>query len=236
MEDHAGGAAACPAARARGRDRRRHRRQQPRPPPGAARLDRPRAARQGPAAEPGRLDRPRLELHLPGRPLARDDRADARQRAPVRGARRAHRLRRASRSRAPRSGWRSCGGAWRRPASWGVEGVRARHAGRGQGARPVHRRERDRRRLLHAESVGVVDSLRAGTLMRERAQETGALTVSANTEVLGIDVEGGRVARVRTDARRHRGRVRRRSPAASGARASRAWRARRSRSRRPCTR
>ncbi len=47
-------------------------------------------------------------------------------------------------------------------------------------------------------SVGVVDSLRAGTIMRERAQESGALTVSANTEVLGIDVERGRVRRVRT--------------------------------------
>src|SRR5919205_425573 len=46
--------------------------------------------------------------------------------------------------------------------------------------------------------VAVVDSLRAGTLMRERAQESGALTVSANTEVLGLDVEGGRIKRVRT--------------------------------------
>jgi glycine cleavage system aminomethyltransferase T/glycine/D-amino acid oxidase-like deaminating enzyme len=47
-------------------------------------------------------------------------------------------------------------------------------------------------------TVGVVDSLRAGTIMRERAQELGALTVAANTEVLGIDVERGRVRRVRT--------------------------------------
>src|SRR5215207_1821222 len=46
---------------------------------------------------------------------------------------------------------------------------------------------------------GVVDSLRAGTLMREQAQETSAATVSANTEVLGIDVENGRVRRIRTD-------------------------------------
>ncbi len=52
---------------------------------------------------------------------------------------------------------------------------------------------------FHSEGVGVVDSLRMGTLMREQAQETGAATVSANTEVLGIDVEGGRVRRVRTD-------------------------------------
>jgi glycine cleavage system aminomethyltransferase T/glycine/D-amino acid oxidase-like deaminating enzyme len=47
-------------------------------------------------------------------------------------------------------------------------------------------------------TVGVVDSLRAGTLMRERAQAAGALTVAANTEVLGIDVERGCVRRVRT--------------------------------------
>ena len=46
--------------------------------------------------------------------------------------------------------------------------------------------------------VGVVDSLRAGTIMRERAVAPGALTISANTELLGIDVERGRVRRVRT--------------------------------------
>src|SRR5689334_89128 len=51
---------------------------------------------------------------------------------------------------------------------------------------------------FYTEGVGVVDSLRAGTLMRERAQEAGALTALANTEVLDIDVEGGRVQRVHT--------------------------------------
>ena len=52
---------------------------------------------------------------------------------------------------------------------------------------------------FYTPSVGVVDSLRAGTIMRERAQELDALTVSANTEVLGIDVEDGQVVRVRTN-------------------------------------
>ncbi len=47
--------------------------------------------------------------------------------------------------------------------------------------------------------IGVVDSLRAGTIMRERAQEKGALTISAQTEVLGLDVVDGRIRRVRTD-------------------------------------
>ncbi|HSE55643.1 MAG TPA: FAD-dependent oxidoreductase, partial [Nocardioidaceae bacterium] len=47
-------------------------------------------------------------------------------------------------------------------------------------------------------SVGVVDSLRAGTLMRERAQELGAVQVVAGVEVTGLDVERGRIRRVRT--------------------------------------
>ena len=44
-----------------------------------------------------------------------------------------------------------------------------------------------------------MDSLRAGTIMRERAQASGALTLSPMTEVTGIDVVDGRVRRVRTD-------------------------------------
>jgi len=51
---------------------------------------------------------------------------------------------------------------------------------------------------FYTPSVGVVDSLRAGTLMREQATEAGALTVLARTEVVGIDVEQGRARRVRT--------------------------------------
>src|SRR5450631_2581780 len=51
---------------------------------------------------------------------------------------------------------------------------------------------------FHSPTAGVVDSLRAATIMRERAQEMG-MTVAANTEVLGIDVEHGRVKRVRTN-------------------------------------
>src|SRR5204863_7619609 len=47
--------------------------------------------------------------------------------------------------------------------------------------------------------IGVVDSLRAGTLMREKAQALGALRLSPMTEVTAIDVEGGHVTRVRTD-------------------------------------
>ena len=45
---------------------------------------------------------------------------------------------------------------------------------------------------FYTPSVGVVDSLRAGTIMRERGQESGKLTVFANTEVTAIDVEAGR--------------------------------------------
>jgi glycine cleavage system aminomethyltransferase T/glycine/D-amino acid oxidase-like deaminating enzyme len=50
---------------------------------------------------------------------------------------------------------------------------------------------------FYTPGAGVVDSLQAATIMRERAAQHG-LTVSANTEVLGIDVERGRVRRVRT--------------------------------------
>lgn len=48
--------------------------------------------------------------------------------------------------------------------------------------------------------AGVVDSLRAGTLMRDGAIAAGALQVLAGTEVLGIDVADGAVRAVRTSA------------------------------------
>ena len=47
-------------------------------------------------------------------------------------------------------------------------------------------------------TVGVVDSLRAGTLMRERAQAGGALTVVSGAEVLDITTEAERVTGVVT--------------------------------------
>jgi glycine cleavage system aminomethyltransferase T/glycine/D-amino acid oxidase-like deaminating enzyme len=51
----------------------------------------------------------------------------------------------------------------------------------------------------HFPTVGVVDSLRAGTLMRENATALGALRVLAGAEVLGIDTDAsGRVSAVRT--------------------------------------
>jgi glycine cleavage system aminomethyltransferase T/glycine/D-amino acid oxidase-like deaminating enzyme len=52
---------------------------------------------------------------------------------------------------------------------------------------------------FYCPGVGVVDSVRAGTLMREHAQERRALLVFPSTEVLGIDVEQGRVRGVRTN-------------------------------------
>ncbi|MFP4072644.1 MAG: FAD-dependent oxidoreductase [Actinomycetota bacterium] len=56
---------------------------------------------------------------------------------------------------------------------------------------------------FYTPSVSVVDSLQAGTLMRQSAMDKGALTVSPNTEVLDIETERGRVKAVVTD----RGRV-----------------------------
>jgi glycine cleavage system aminomethyltransferase T/glycine/D-amino acid oxidase-like deaminating enzyme len=52
---------------------------------------------------------------------------------------------------------------------------------------------------FYTPSVSVVDSLRAGTIMREEAQELGALTSLPNTEVLDLDVTDGRITGVRTD-------------------------------------
>lgn len=51
---------------------------------------------------------------------------------------------------------------------------------------------------FYTPGVGVVDSLRAGTIMRERAMEMGALQVFANTETLDLFVADGRVTGVRT--------------------------------------
>jgi len=49
----------------------------------------------------------------------------------------------------------------------------------------------------HFPAVGVVDSLRAGTLMREHAQASGALTVLAGAEVIAIETaDDGRRPRV----------------------------------------
>ncbi len=56
---------------------------------------------------------------------------------------------------------------------------------------------------FYTPSVSVVDSLRAGTIMRERAQQMGALSVFPNTEVLDIEVNKGHVEAVVTD----RGRI-----------------------------
>src|SRR5215212_5378455 len=82
-------------------------------------------------------------------------------------------------------------------ASWGVDGVAL--------VTPAEVKELvpyiDENVIIggfHSPTVSVVDSLRAGTLMREAAIDAGALTVAANTEVLDIDVEHGRVARLRT--------------------------------------
>jgi glycine cleavage system aminomethyltransferase T/glycine/D-amino acid oxidase-like deaminating enzyme len=51
---------------------------------------------------------------------------------------------------------------------------------------------------FYSPGVTVVDALQAGTLMREEGTRRGALTVSPATEVIGIDVENGRIRRVRT--------------------------------------
>jgi glycine cleavage system aminomethyltransferase T/glycine/D-amino acid oxidase-like deaminating enzyme len=81
--------------------------------------------------------------------------------------------------------------------SWGVEGCRLVTPAEIKELVPFVNEEI----LLggfYTPSVAVVDSLRFGTIMRERGQASGALGVFPNTEVLGLDVEDGRIRRVRT--------------------------------------
>lgn len=56
---------------------------------------------------------------------------------------------------------------------------------------------------FYTPSVSVVDSLRAGTIFRERAQAKGALEVFPNTEVTDVETSNGAVTAVVTD----RGRI-----------------------------
>ena len=81
--------------------------------------------------------------------------------------------------------------------SWGIEGMSLISPAEVKGLVPYL----EAKVILggfYTEGVGVVDSLRAGTLMREKGQAEGALHVAPKTEVTGIDVEHGRVCRVRT--------------------------------------
>lgn len=57
---------------------------------------------------------------------------------------------------------------------------------------------------FYTPGIGTVDSLRGGTLMREKAQALGALAVFPKIEITGIDVAGGRVRGVHT----HQGDIR----------------------------
>ena len=209
-----------PSERPSRRDRLRHRRQQPRLPPHPARLDGRRPDRQGPAAEPRRLDRPRLELHLPGRPLEGDDAAHARVAAPVHRDGRLHRVRR-HRGRAHRG---ADGGAAPADGVREVVGRRlgaARHAGRDQGARAVHRRVDPARRLLLPDRLRRRLPARRHDHARAGRSTPAALQVFANTDVQ----RDGRRARpdparahlARDDRGRDgRDRLRRLEPAARG--------------------
>ena len=83
-------------------------------------------------------------------------------------------------------------------ASWGVEGVRMLTPAEVKELVPYL----DETVILggwYTPGAGVVDSLRAATLMREQAVAAGGLKVSANTEVVSIEVDDGRVRSVGTD-------------------------------------
>ncbi|HEV2476263.1 MAG TPA: FAD-binding oxidoreductase, partial [Candidatus Dormibacteraeota bacterium] len=81
--------------------------------------------------------------------------------------------------------------------SWGIEGMSLQTPAQVRELVPYI----DENVILggfYTEGVGVVDSLRAGTLMREKGIAAGALHVAPKVEVTGMDVERGHVRRVRT--------------------------------------
>jgi glycine cleavage system aminomethyltransferase T/glycine/D-amino acid oxidase-like deaminating enzyme len=51
---------------------------------------------------------------------------------------------------------------------------------------------------FYTPGIGTVDSVRGGTIMREQAQQMGALTVVPTAEIIGIDVQRGHVRGVQT--------------------------------------
>ncbi len=83
-------------------------------------------------------------------------------------------------------------------ASWGIEGTRLLTPAEVKAMVPFI----DATVILggfYTPGVGIVDSLHAGTLMRERATGMGALTVGAGAEVTGLTVVDGHIRGVRTD-------------------------------------
>jgi glycine cleavage system aminomethyltransferase T/glycine/D-amino acid oxidase-like deaminating enzyme len=82
--------------------------------------------------------------------------------------------------------------------SWGIEGVELLTPAQVKAMVPFID-ETVIRSGFHTPGVGIVDSLEAGTLMRQIATDMGALVISPQTEVTGLDVVDGRVTGVRTD-------------------------------------
>jgi glycine cleavage system aminomethyltransferase T/glycine/D-amino acid oxidase-like deaminating enzyme len=82
--------------------------------------------------------------------------------------------------------------------SWGIDGVRLLTPAEVKAMVPFI----DETVILggfYTPGVGVVDSLQAGTLMRQAARDMGALTIAAGVEVTGVDVVDGHVRGVKTD-------------------------------------
>jgi glycine cleavage system aminomethyltransferase T/glycine/D-amino acid oxidase-like deaminating enzyme len=82
--------------------------------------------------------------------------------------------------------------------SWGIEGVRLLTPAEVKAMVPFI----DETVILggfYTPGVGVVDSLQAGTLMRQAARDMDALTIAAGVEVTGVDVVDGHVRGVKTD-------------------------------------
>ena len=165
-------------------------------PPRPARLDRHRADRQGPAAEPGRLDRPRVELHLPRRPQQGDGRC-SRSRASASTSSMGVNTEcggiEVARSRGADGG--ASTGGWRRPRRGASTAAAASRRPRSRSSCRSSTRTILLGGFYTPERVGASTRCAPARSCASEAIDAGALQVFANTEVLDIDVERRRASR-----------------------------------------
>ena len=193
-----------------------------------------RAGGQGPDAEPRRLDRARLELHLPDRVLQDDDGAHQGQHRAVQGARRLHRERR-DRGRPDAGADAGAAPPVHAGEVLGHPGRAADAGGRAQAGALPRRLGDPRRRVLpdrrrrRLAARGHADA-RAGAAAGRADGASPAPRCSASTSPRTAGSPACAPARATSRPMWSR------SAAACGARGSRGWLARASRSPRSCTR
>ena len=183
-----GGTDQFPGPRAGGRDRRRHHRLQRRLPPGAGRLARRAAGREGPADQ--RLDLPRRRPGHPVQPVADDDAVPPLQRRAVPRAGRVRHGSAACASPPARRAWWSCGGAPAGPAASAWTSRCCRRTRRSSVMPPASRRRSVRRASGSARTAA---STRTPPPTRwPTPPATWARGSRTNTRVTGIELDDRR--------------------------------------------